>query len=107
MTSRQLLRIAICLAAVCIALPAAAQTPRVATPLDGDCVITVLDVPAASDIHGIGIFVDDSLLTVRPAERQGANVRLKLLSPLHENSSVAADVPPAGRTAAVRVTQAR
>jgi len=97
----------ICMAAVCIARPAAAQTPRLGDVRDGDCLVTVLDVPAASDIHGIGVFVDGALLTVRPAVRHGARVELKLLSPLHENSTVAADVPPAGMTAPARVSQAR
>jgi hypothetical protein len=103
----RLVRIAICIAAVCIASPAAAQTPKVADLRDGDCLVTVIDVPATTDVHGIGLFVDGALLTVRPAERHGGNVQLKLLAPLHENSSVAADVPPAGMTAPTRVTQAR
>jgi hypothetical protein len=101
------MQIVICVAVLCAAGPAAAQTPRLAALRDGDCVVTVLDVPAATDIHGIGIFIDGTLLTVRPAERDGANVRLKLLAPVHENSSVSADVPPSGMTAGERVAQAR
>src|SRR4051794_17788756 len=105
MTSTRLLRIVFCLAAVCMATPAAAQT--VGDLRDGDCVVTVLGVPNTVDIHQIGIFIDGNLLTVRPAERHGTSVTLKLLAPVHENSSVAADLPPSVRTNAVTVAQAR
>ena len=96
---------------MCLLAPRAAGAqggPAIAPLYDGDCAITVRDVPQGLDIHRIGITVTSQPLTVRPARRSGSTVTLKLFNPLHEGDTVSARLPePANlATAAVTVQQA-
>ena len=89
--------------------PAAAQgAPAIVELYDGDCAISLRNVPAGLDIHHIAITVTTQALTVRPAQRSGSTVTMKLFNPLHEGDVVTARLPePASVTTdAVTVQQA-
>ena len=89
-------------------LASAQAAPAIVELHDGDCAITLHNVPQGLDIHRIAITVTTQLLTVRPAQRSGTSVTLKLFTPLHEGDVVGARLPePANATiAAVTVQQA-
>src|SRR5437868_15226986 len=79
-------------------------TLAIVGPSDGDCSVQIANVPATTDIHQLALFVDDHLLTVRPARRHATTVTLTLLDPLQEGSAVAVAVGRDGtRTAPVYV----
>jgi hypothetical protein len=73
---------------------------------EGDCHVTLQHVPANIDIHQIAIFIDDVLLTVQPARRRGDSVKVQLLDPLHENSTVGAALTLDGTKVTTAVQQA-
>jgi hypothetical protein len=84
-----------------------AQAMTIVGPIDGDCAVKIANVPTGTDIHELALFLDDRLLTARPARRNRTTVTLKLLDPLHEGSAVAVAVGRAGtRTDPVFVQQA-
>ena len=74
--------------------------PSILALRDGDCVVKLRDV-SDLDIHEIALYVDDVLLTVRPAHRKGRIVELPLAEPVHENSTLRAELP-AGEPTTIR-----
>jgi hypothetical protein len=85
------------------AQPAPAFTIAPAT--EGDCQITLQRVARDADIRQIAVFVDNQLLTLQPARRAGDSVRLRLLDPLRENSTVAAALAVDGPKVTTQVGQ--
>jgi hypothetical protein len=91
-------------AATAVAQPAPAFTLAAAT--EGDCQVTLRNVPREVDIRQIAVFVDNRLLTLKPARRSGDSVRLRLLDPLRENSIVGAALTIDAAKVAIQVQQA-
>jgi hypothetical protein len=92
---------------LCLMAPrtAAAQgAPSIAELYDGDCAITVGNVPSGIDIHHIAVTVTTQTLTVRPAVRSGTTVTLKLFNPVHEGDVVGARLPEPADIAIPAVT---
>lgn len=92
-----------------MAATAAAQPPQaftVAPATEGDCRITLQHIPREVDIRQIAVFVDSRLLTLKPARRTGDSVRLRLLDPLRENSTVGAALTVDGPKVTIQVQQA-
>jgi len=81
-------------------------TFTLAPATEGDCQVTLRNVPRDVDIRQIAVFVDNRLLTLKPARRAGDSVRLRLLDPLHENSIVGAALTIEGVKVAIQVQQA-
>jgi hypothetical protein len=92
------------MAATAFAQPQPTLTLAPAT--EGDCQVTLRNVPRDVDIRQIAVFVDNRLLTLKPARRSGDSVRLRLLDPLHENSIVGAALTVDGAKLAIQVQQA-
>jgi len=95
--------------AVGMAATAAAQPPpafTLAPATEGDCRVTLQHIPSGVDIRQIAVFVDSRLLTLKPARRTGDSVRLRLLDPLRENSTVAAALTVDGPKVTIQVQQA-
>src|SRR5262249_46040649 len=94
------------MAATAAAQPQAAPTFTLAPATEGDCHVILRNVPRDVDIRQIAIFVDNRLLTLKPARRTGDSVRLRLLDPLRENSIVGAALTIDGARVAIQVQQA-
>lgn len=72
---------------------AGAQTGfSLAPATDGDCAVTLRNVPSNAKIDQIAVYVDDVLLTLRPAKHAGSGVELPLKEPLRENSRLGASL---------------
>jgi hypothetical protein len=92
-----------------MAATAAAQPPpafTLAPATEGDCQVTLQHVSSEVDIRQIAIFVDSRLLSLQPARRAGESVRLRLLDPLRENSTVGAALSVDGAKVTIQVQQA-
>jgi hypothetical protein len=92
-----------------MAAMAAAQPPpafTLAPATEGDCRVTLQHIPSGVDIRQIAVFVDSRLLTLKPARRTDDSVRLRLLDPLRENSTVAAALTVDGPKVTIQVQQA-
>ncbi len=86
---------------------AQSQTGRLelARATEGDCQVTVLNVPAGTDIHQLALFVDDRLVTVHRARQRGSAVQLELFYPVRENSTLAAALTVDGAKTTTQVQQ--
>jgi hypothetical protein len=98
--------LAVGMAATVSAQPQPAPAFALAPPTEGDCQVTLRNVPRDVDIRQIAVFVDSRLLTLKPARRTGDSVRLRLLDPLRENSIVGAALAIDGAKVTLQVQQA-
>jgi hypothetical protein len=110
MTTPSHLRAAMAVVAFVLTLPALSHAQNgelaLAMATEGDCVVTLRNVPTGARVEEIAVYVDNTLLTVEPARRAGRDARLRLKDPLHENSLLAASLTVGGTKVTTVVQQA-